>query len=103
MRFWRSDPGGPLRVVGQNQETFRGLVEAADRSDERRSWWQQSLDRFASLFVVGGRDDAARLVGPEIAQRSRGDRVAGQLDVGLLHSHRRFGITLAGAVESNSA
>ena len=56
------DASRPLRIVREQQETFAGLIETADRRKPGEAGWEKSVDRLSALLVGGGRDNAAGLV-----------------------------------------
>src|SRR5579864_5042580 len=69
VRLGRCNSCAPLRIVGQQQEAFAGLVQPADWSDPRQgctSFPEHIVDRFAAFLVGSRRHQPARFVHHEI-------------------------------------
>src|SRR3990170_7493678 len=67
----RQDVVGKLAVVGNQQQTFAGVIEPPDRIDSRRNLLEIFHDRRPALRVGESRYGAARLVQHEIEQVAR--------------------------------
>jgi len=96
MRHGVGDAGGPLGIVGQQQEPFAGFVEAAYRGQPaiflEQGGGKQVVDGLPAFFVGGGGDDAARFVQHQVKLLGSPDGLAVDFDVIAVEMDRGLGI-----------
>jgi hypothetical protein len=77
---WMGEPVGKLAVVGDEDKSFAGDVEPADRKHARRVRWQKVDDARAAGRIASRRDDTFRLVHGEVDKPRPAQRFAVDAD-----------------------
>src|ERR1700733_2820738 len=100
------DPGRPLRIIGQEQQAFAGLIQSTDRTDPRQARVQQTINRLASFFVRRGRHHTPRLTHEQVDRRRFAKPQPVDLNLvnntAIVHSRRRFRVSSDAPVESDT-
>lgn len=98
------DGVGPGGVVGEEQEAFAGLVEAADGGEVGVGGvGEAGEDGGTAFFVGGGGDEAAGFVEGEVDGRGDGNELAVDRDDLAFELDGEFGVATDDAVDGDTA
>jgi len=98
------DGVGPGGVVGEEEQAFTGLVEAADGGEVGVGGvGEAGEDGGAAFFVGGGGDEASGFIEDEVNRWSDGDEFAVDGDNLALELHWEFGVAADNAVDGDAA
>ena len=101
MGFRCEHGGGPLAVIGKQQQSFTGFVETADRSEPAGLIIQEVVDGTPFFFVTCSCHHATRFVEHPVSGRDLFDEFAVDLDLVLAKAHGSFHISPDDSVQPN--
>jgi hypothetical protein len=96
------DVRGPRRVVGEEEQSFAGLVQPAHGGEKRKRRAGETAEDGESALVIGGRgDEPARLVQHDVNGLLGGDRRSVDFEARALPVHAVLGFAHDVAVDAH--